>query len=476
MGHGARIGLWYRKGSALLIRNAQIWRQGIADIRVLDGRISAIGMLQPMAAEDLVDAAGGALLPGLHDHHIHLAALAAKQSSISCGPPDVGDEAALAIALQQPGDGWLRGIGYHESVGGLLDARMLDQIVAHRPVRIQHRSGRMWFLNTCALDILLSRSPAPPGLETIAGRYTGRLFDEDAWMRLTLASVPPGFEAISSKLGAMGVTGLTDMSPANDIVMADHFMTQQEKGFLAQSCLLAGSLSLAAARFATRLQLGPAKLHLHEAALPDLDGTVDFIRQAHDQGRNIAVHCTTETELVFALACVVEAGAVRGDRIEHAGIAPDHLVTEMSRLGLWAVTQPHFISERGDQYAQDVDRRDLPWLYRLRAFLDAGVPLAGGSDAPFGSPDPWAAMSAAVSRTTRSGQQLGQKEALTPEEALGLFLADPHELGCERRIDVGARADLCLLDLSWEKARSRLSSSDVCLTMIGGRIVHDRID
>lgn len=476
MGRFTRTALWNCEANALLIRNAQIWQHGIADVRISAGHIAAIGELHPMDAEDALDAAGGALLPGLHDHHIHLAGLAAKQASISCGPPDVGNEDMLAVALQQPGNGWLRGIGYHECVAGMLDAYMLDQIVAHRPVRIQHRSGRMWFLNTQALNILLAHKAPPPGLEKVGRGYTGRLFDEDAWLRTTLASVPPPFKAVSAQLAAMGVTGLTDMSPANDTVMADHFRGQQEAGQLKQCCLLAGTLGLAAARFGTNLHLGPAKLHLHEAALPNLDGTIDFIRQAHDQDRNIAVHCTTETELVFALASLEAAGALAGDRIEHAGIAPDHLVVEMSRMGLWAVSQPHFVSERGDQYLRDVEARDLPWLYRLRAFLDAGVPLAGGSDAPFGSPDPWAAMSAAVSRTTCSGIQLGPEEALNPEEALALYLADPLDLSRQRRIEVGARADLCLLDQPWEKARSRLSASDVSLTLIGGGIIYNRVD
>jgi predicted amidohydrolase YtcJ len=476
MGRSARPAFWHTKDSVVLIRNAQVWQKGLADVRIAAGRISAIGVLQPLDGEVVVDAAGGALLPGLHDHHIHLAALAAKQASVACGPPDVVDESALANALQQPGDGWLRGIGYHESVAGMPDVGMLDRMVSNRPIRIQHRSGRMWFLNSLALDALLERAEPPSGLERNTDGFTGRLFDDDAWLRYTLSSTPPCFGAVSAQLAAMGVTGLTDMSPANDAVMANHFCAERHAGRLLQSSLLAGTLALADAAFDASLQLGQAKLHLHEAALPDLDETIDFIRQAHQQGRSIAVHCTTEIELVFALAAIEAAGVVRGDRIEHAGIAPDHLVTEIQRLGLWVVSQPHFISERGDQYAQDVEARDVPWLYRLRAFLVADVPLAAGSDAPFGSPDPWTAMAAAVSRSTRSGLQLGADEALTPDQALALFLSDPMDLTRQRSIELGAAADLCLLDRPWEDVRDRLSASDVRMTIAGGRIIHNRVD
>ncbi len=456
----------------MLIRNAEIWQYGLADVRITRRRIAAIGELTPIEGEGALDARGGALLPGLHDHHIHMAALAAKRASIMCGPPDVTDEMALAQVLAQPGAGWLRGIGYHESVAGMLDAAMLDQMAPHRPIRIQHRSGRMWFFNTQAMDSLLVDVAPPPGLNT----KTGRLFDADSWLRETLGSSAPSFVSISTELAQMGVTGVTDMSPANDPRMAMHFAQEQNSGNLVQRCLLAGSLSLADGSFTDRLCLGPAKLHLHEAALPNLAETVHFIDAAHRQGRTIAVHCTTETELVFALAVFADAKPMRGDRIEHAGIAPDHLIADMVAMGLWAVSQPHFISERGDRYANDVEQRDLPSLYRLRAFLDAGVPLAGGSDAPFGEPDPWASMAAAVSRTTRGGIQLGRDEALTPEEALALYLADPVDLTRQRTIDVGTPADLCLLDRPWDDSRSRLSADHVRLTMIDGKIVYNRVD
>lgn len=456
----------------MLIRNAEIWRGGRADVRLRQGFIAEIGRLAPLPSEPVVDARGGALLPGLHDHHIHLAALAVAQSSIACGPPAVTDAAQLAVALAVPGEGWLRGIGYHESVAGMLDRAMLDQWVPGRPVRIQHRSGRMWFLNSLAIDRLLAGAEAPPGLD----RDTGRLFDEDHWLRQVLPSVPPAFSAVSAALAATGVTGLTDMSPANDQVMAVHFAAQQAHGGLKQKMLLAGTLGLAGADFGPRLALGPVKLHLHENALPDLDDSIARLRAGHGQGRAAAIHCTTETELVFALAALEAAAPMPGDRIEHAGVTPDHLLAEMARLGLHVVSQPHFIAERGDQYLRDVEPRDRPFLYRLAAFRRAGMVLAAGSDAPYGSPDPWVSMRAAVARTTQAGQVIGADEALSPEEALALFLADPRDLGSERRILPGVAADLCLLDRPWAQVRTRLQASDVRLTIIEGSIVHQSVD
>lgn len=456
----------------MLIRQAEVEGRTLADVRIAGGRIVAIGQLAPVDGERVIEAAGGVLLPGLHDHHIHCAALAVARGSVACGPPDIVDEDGLAAALARPGDGWLRGIGYHESVAGMLDAARLDRWAGARPVRVQHRSGRMWFLNSAAMALLLGDGPVPPGLD----RASGQLFDADPWLRDRLESVPPDFAAIGTELAAMGVTGVTDMSPTNDGAMAAHFAAEHQGGRLPQRVVLAGTLGLSDAPPLPGIAIGPAKLHLHEEALPDFDDCVAFLRGGHDRGRVAAIHCTTQTELVFALAALGEVGVMRGDRIEHAGVTPDTLLADMARMGLHAVSQPHFIAERGDRYLADVDVRDRPFLYRLGAFVRAGVVLAGGSDAPFGSADPWAAMRAAVSRRTAAGALVGVDEALTPEQARDLFLADPVDLSRVRRVEVGAMADLCLLDRGWNAARRRLDAGDVRLTIIDGSIVHDGVD
>lgn len=459
---------------AMLIRNAEIWDHGLSDVRIEAGRIMAIGALSPLPGEQSLDARGGALLPGLHDHHIHLAGLAARAASVWCGPPDVTTPEELTARLQAPGTGWLRGIGYHESIMGLPDARQLDALLADRPLRMQHRGGRMWLLNSMALSLLLERAAPPEGLEREDGRFTGRLFDSDEWLRHALGSTPPDFGPVSATLAACGVTGITDMTPQNGPEMAAHFSAQMEHGALAQNCWLAGTLALADAPRGP-WQIGPAKLHLHETALPDFAETAAFIASAHDQGRGVAVHCTTEVEIVFALAALEAAGMIHGDRIEHASITDPGHVQRMAEHGIAACVQPHFVYERGDRYLLDVEARHLPDLYRLASLQAAGIVLAGGSDAPFASPDPWEAIRAAVSRQTRGGQTIGADEALTPEQALALYLADPRDLSRQRRIATGEAADLCLLDRPWAEARKRLSSADVRATFAGGRVIHDRI-
>jgi predicted amidohydrolase YtcJ len=455
----------------MLIRRAEVWGHGIADVRLSNGQIAAIGTFGIEPGETMMDGGGGALLPGLHDHHIHLAGLAVRAASVPCGPPAVNTAEQLSAQLGRVGQGWIRGIGYHESVMGLPDRRELDRLVSDRPLRIQHRSGRLWLLNSAALDELLARADAPAGLD----REKGHLFDEDQWLQAAMASSPPDFSRISADLARSGVTGVTDMTPHNTAASAAHFSRQKRGGALVQRCVLAGALALAD-MVPEDWELGPAKLHLHEADLPDFDAAVAFAAAAHRQDRPVAVHCVSEVELVFALAVLEQAGARAGDRIEHASVASPELVERIAALGLAVCVQPHFVTERGDRYLADVEPRHRPDLYRLRRLREAGISLAGGSDAPFASADPWAAMTAAVCRETREGRTIGAEEALTPEQALELYLADPVDLAEQRRIARGEAADLCLLDRPWSQARTLLSASAVRATFVSGRLVHDRVD
>lgn len=456
----------------MLIRGAEVWGTGLADLRLSGGRIAAIGAITPEPWEPVIEARGRALLPGLHDHHLHLPALAAARASVACGPPQVSSRSDLAAALAGAGGtGWIRGTGYHESVMGLPSARELDALEGTRPLRIQHRSGRMWLLNTPALDALLALSPPPSGLEAEHGCFTGRLFDEDRWLRDALRASPPDLLSVGRDLAAWGVTGVTDMGPAN----APAFAAWLAGSGLPQRLVIAGRTDLADGP-ADGWRLGPVKLHLHENAMPGWDESLALLACARAQGRGLAVHCTTEVELVWTLALLEVAGSAPGDRIEHASLADTEQVARIAALGLPVVAQPHFIRERGDQYRADIPEDRHGDLYRLQSLRRAGIVLAGGSDAPFGSADPWAAMQAATDRRTLSGTVIGADEALEPEAALALFLADPLCLGRQRVLAPGVPADLVLLDRPWAEARADLSAVRPLATWIGGRIVHDGID
>jgi predicted amidohydrolase YtcJ len=444
----------------MLIANAEVYGSNVADVRIENGHIAAIGHLQPRQAEPVIDARGGALLPGLHDHHIHLMSYAASLQSVACGPPDVHNAAqlisALAESVPQRG-GWVRGYGYHESVAGEIDRAWLDRHAPDVPVRIQHRSGRLWIVNSAGLALL-------PGLPC----HDGRVFDQSELLgAATRTTLPPVAEA-SRELACFGFTGLTDMTPQNDNAAARLLNAMHEDKTLLQRVWVAGTLELEGP--------GPTKVHLHDSAFPPFDKLHALMSASHARGRSVAVHCVTQAELVFALAAFREAGTQPGDRIEHASVTPPALFEQLVELQLTIVTQPNFVAERGDAYLAEVPVGEHDWLYRCRSFLTHDIPLAAGTDAPFGGADPWAAMRAAIDRQTGSGRTLGPREALTPEQALALFLGHADAPAQPRTIDIGATADLCLLDRRWGEARTSLSRDYVRATLRGGKLIFDRVD
>ena len=89
----------------MLIRNATLADGTRTDVRITAARITALAPHLPAQGEtQIIEAGGGALLPGLHDHHIHLFALAASLESLPCGPPHTA--ASLRAQLRAaPGTG-----------------------------------------------------------------------------------------------------------------------------------------------------------------------------------------------------------------------------------------------------------------------------------------------------------------------------------------------------------------------------------
>jgi predicted amidohydrolase YtcJ len=130
------------------------------------------------------------------------------------------------------------------------------------------------------------------------------------------------------------------------------------------------------------------------------------------------------------------------------------------------------VAAHGDRYRRTVPPEDLPWMYRVRGWLDEGVAVAAGTDAPYGPADPWSVMRAAVERRTAAGAPFGPHEAVEPEEALGLFTSPLHAPGAARSApEVGDAADLCLLTVGWARARRELSAELVAATFVAGRPV-----
>ncbi len=431
----------------MLIKNVELNGE-VVDVRLAEGRIAEIGRLQ--GAADF-DGQGGALLPGLHDHHIHLNATAAAMNSVRCGPPEVTNEAELIEALDRPGGGWLRGVGYHDSVAGEIDRNWLDRHGPDRPVRIQHRSGRLWVMNSLAIEKLTLNGSKIAENE----QKSGRLLDMDDAIRA--GQDFPDLGPLVQKLLSYGITGVTEVTPSNGLAERAHYF-RAAKPLKIQ---VMGKIELPD---------GHLKLHYHDHDLPPLERLAGEIKAAHDKGRNVAAHCVTRAELMLTLAGIEEAGFLAGDRIEHAAIADRAAIDWMKQIGVIVVTQPNFIAERVEAYRAEIPEAEQKNLWRLKSFED--LPCAAGSDAPFGDPSPWAAMAAAVARPRGF-----DVEAISPEAALALYTKPAKDAGqSPRKIAVGAVADLCLLAQPWSKAMKSFKDVTVNATWIDGALVYDRIN
>lgn len=452
------------------------------DVRVAGGVVAEVAPRLTAASQDeRIHAARGALIPGLHDHHIHLLALAAARASVPVGPPAVHDRDQMLAVLQQadaalPDGAWIRAVGYHEQEIGQLDRHVLDAAVPARPVRVQHRSGAMWVLNSAGLAAVgLDDRAELPGVDRDAeGKPSGRLFRVDAWLaeRLRPAASEADLPGVGAELAAYGITGVTDATPVESPRGIEPIASAVASGDLPQRVVITGGPGLGPG-IEPSLARGPVKLLLHDHDLPPLDRVVGWITEAHRAGRAVAVHCVTRQALALLVAAFEEAGTIAGDRVEHGAVIPAEAIPTLHELGLIVVTQPNFVADRGDDYLAEVELADQADLWRCGSLQDGGVGVAGSTDAPFGSPDPWRAIAAAVERRTVAGRLLGSQERLPAEQALRLFLTpldDP--AGRPRRVGPGAPADLCLLTEPLEAVLQNPARAQVMATIIRGEVRH----
>jgi predicted amidohydrolase YtcJ len=468
--------------TGILLRDTDIGDHAHADVRIAAGTIAEIGHRLPaMPGEETLDAAGGALLPGLCDHHLHLYAVAAAAASVQCGPPAVTGPAALAAALAaaRPDEhGWIRGVGYSEKVAGLLDAAALDRLHADHPVRVQHRSGALWIVNTLGAHELDLFHAAHPGVERNPhSQPTGRLWRADEWLRQHLAkSRRPDLQQLGAQLAQLGITHLTDATPGLDCTTMSALTSAMSTGALPQHVQLLGAPIGWAPPLAPRTPTsGPYKIILSDHRLPGLDDLAEQIRTLHVSGRAIAAHCVTREALALLLAALDDTGSHPGDRIEHAALVPAELIGRLADMQLTVVTQPGFLSNRGDDYLRDLPSADHADLYRAHSLVEAGIRCALSSDAPYGPLDPWTVIAAAVHRSTPSGHIVSPAERLNPRQALTAYLGkltDPG--GPPRQTAVGAPADLVLLRTPQAEALAQPSADLVAATLIGGAVIWRR--
>ncbi len=436
---------------------------GLADGRLVDP--TSLG-----SNARVVDLDGRPVLAGLVDQHCHLFALGAWRRSTDLSPEALAQAGGLTAALQrgrvdQP-DGWVRAVGYDVATSGPIDATTLGASDVG-PVRVQDRTGITWTLDPMALAAVLPADPQdwPDGVERDgAGHPTGRLFRLDAWLRTRLdVDQLVDLAELGRWLAARGVTTVVDASATND---AEALRRLVRAGLPQRIVAMTADADTGPLE---GVSVGAVKILLDDADLPTLDDLAARVLAAHTAGRQVAVHCVTAVQLVLALS----AGLAPGDRIEHGSVIDDGALALLASTGVVVVTQPGLVATRGDRYWREVDDHDRAGLYRLASLVRAGIPVAIGTDAPYGPADPWAHVAAARHRRTAEGQVIGADEAVSLGDALGLLQRDALAPGRPGPgLAGGAPGDLCVLDTDWTALAADAAAVEVHATWIGGRPVH----
>src|SRR3546814_409532 len=140
-------------------------------------------------------------------------------------------------------------------------------------------------------------------------------------------------------------------------------------------------------------------------------------------------------------------------RVEHAQIVAPGDIARFKTLKLIASMQPTHATSDMPWAEARLGKARLFGAYAWRRFLDAGVPLALGSDFPVEQVDPRLGLYAAVSRQDLDGQPPGgwlPEQRLTAAEALRGFTRDAAWAGFAENtvgtLKPGLRADFVLFD------------------------------
>ena len=208
------------------------------------------------------------------------------------------------------------------------------------------------------------------------------------------------------------------------------------------------------------------------------DESRKLVQAACERGFAVAVHALGNEAVSRALDALGHARAQHRDvpppRIEHASIITSDLASRAADLGVMVVSQPQFL-----ELPIFDSMPKIPGFRMMahRTLLDAGVHVAGSSDAPVTGFDPLAAMRAAVRRRTRSGAVLQEREAITPVEALRMYTREAaHAAGSldvAGTLEPGKRADLSVLSHDPTSGVDALERARVVQTVLAGETVFD---
>jgi len=510
---------------ATLFRGGRVFtgRGYVEALLIDDGQVVAVGpetevrRSTPTGTES-IDLAGRLVVPGLVDAHLHLSEIA--RVAVGLDLASVGSPEALVAAVADWRDrhptGPIVGRGWTPDRWGgrgWPDLRLLDRVSPDRAIVLYHASGHALVANSAALaSVGIDPSdPAPEG-PTVGrfpdGRPNGILFEEA--MRplhpIGRRALPIDGALLQRTLGTvvgLGITACGTMNASEEevdalrslaaagalpiVVRAYVPLGERSASWAAPDVGRRGDFAVVGAKGFLDGAFGPRTAWLAEPYLDaapstgvpvgDESALAAALADATSRRLAIALHAIGDraVERATRLLAALDRADRPPDRIEHGGLTPPGLFSELSRTGASVVVQPGFVWS--DAWLSDrLGPARSRWAYAFRSLRDRGVSLAASSDAPYDPIDPWRGLRAFTERRNPTGGSANPdpREALPPEEALGLYsAASARAIGEADRGELtpGRPADLVVLRCHDLRTATTVVGSPVAETWVGGRRV-----
>ena len=200
-------------------------------------------------------------------------------------------------------------------------------------------------------------------------------------------------------------------------------------------------------------------------------------------GWRLATHAVGDAAIDLVLDAYEAADAaspIADERwvLEHGFIPTEDHFPRLRRLGVHVSAQDHLYLA-APSLVEYWGHERAAWTTPLRAYLDAGVPVSLGTDAPVVPYDPWWVLHHFTTRGTISAGVLDDAQAVGREEALRAMTQGYAHLtfteGERGTLSPGMAADLIVTAQPYLDCPDPcLETMEVDLTMLAGRIIWER--
>jgi hypothetical protein len=163
--------------------------------------------------------------------------------------------------------------------------------------------------------------------------------------------------------------------------------------------------------------------------------------------------------------------------LEHCSLPTKAALERMKRLGVTSSTSVGFGWELGDQHRRYMGMERMRRYMPMRSFREMGIVAGGNADWPVCSANPMEEIHVCVNRTSETGQDLSQGQAISVIDALKVYTWNgayiTFEESIKGSIEPGKLADMVVLDrdpLTCDAAE--LVDTKVLTTIVDGKILY----